>query len=90
MGRSQAVEGEEIACRGADPAGTTVDLPHLVASSVAPKMGAVRKSADATQTQISSLCLAPDSLCFVHHTHLRCLTSFMDLVLFLWGSLTLG
>lgn len=64
-----------------------VDVPHLIASPVAPKVGAVRKSADAAQTHISSLCLAPESLCFVHHTHLRCLSSLMDLVLFLWGIL---
>lgn len=55
MGRSQAAGREEIACRGEDPAGTTVDAPHLIASSVAPKVGAVRKSADAAQTQISLL-----------------------------------
>lgn len=50
MGRSQAAGREEIACRGEDLAGTTVDAPHLIASSVAPKVGAVGKSADAAQT----------------------------------------
>lgn len=55
-------------------------------SLCSPKVGAVGKSADAAQTQLSSLCLAPESLCFVHHTRWRCRNSLMDFVLSVWGS----